>query len=128
MRYTKRLAIIPAAAAGVLLLAAGPAVAHQCINPDKPASAGVQIVIDTNTGEPVWVSTGLQKRIDQGLVNVQTGEGFSGLVGLDFNSDGAIDLQTFIVTPDDEIPCVAQVSGAPDHGIINAFGLTECDA
>lgn len=127
MRYTRRLAIIPAAAAG-LLLAAGPAMAHQCINPDKPASAGVQIVIDTNTGEPVWVSTGLQKRIDQGLVNPETGEGFSGLVGLDFNGDGAIDLQTFIVTPDDEIPCIAQVSGAPDHGIINAFGLTECEA
>lgn len=67
------------------------------------------------------------RRIDRGLVNTETGDGFSGLIGLDFDGDGTLDAQTFIVTPRDEIPCIAQVSGAPDHGIINAFGLTECE-
>ena len=109
------------------VIAAGPVLAGHCTNADKNAAAGVQVVIDINTNEIVWISNGLQHRIDQGLVNPDTGEGFSGLLGFDLNSDGVADLTTFIVGPNFAIPEQAQLNGAACHGIvsIDAF-FTEC--
>jgi hypothetical protein len=109
------------------LLAAGPVLAGHCTNADKNAAAGVQVVIDIVTGQIVFVSNGLQHRIDQGLVDPNTGEGFSGLIGFDLDGDGVADLTTFIVGPNFAIPEQAQLNGAPCHGIISieAF-FTEC--
>jgi hypothetical protein len=109
------------------LLAAGPVLANHCMNADKNQAAGVQVVIDANTGAIVWISNGLQHRIDQGLVNPDTGEGFSGLLGFDFDGDGVADISTFIVGPNFALPEQAQLNGAACHGVISiqAF-FTEC--
>jgi hypothetical protein len=101
------------------LLAAGPVMAGHCTNADKNAAAGVQAVMDAFTGEVVWISNGLQQRIDQGLVNPVTGEGFHGLLGFDLNGDAVADLTTFIVTPNFALPEQAQMRGAPCHGVIS---------
>jgi hypothetical protein len=109
------------------VLAAGPALAGHCTNADKNAAAGVQAVIDINTGQIVWISSGLQHRIDQGLVDINTGEGFMGLIGFDVNGDGVADATTYIVGPNFELPDVAQFSGAPCHGVISIVTFfTEC--
>ena len=101
------------------LIAAGPVWAGNCTNADKDPAAGVQAVIDINTNAIVWISDGLQHRIDQGIVNPVTGEGFHGLLGFDFNSDAVADLTTFIVGPNAEIPDQAQFNGAACHGIVS---------
>lgn len=56
-----------------------------------------------------------------------TGAGFHGLIGFDFDGDGTVDVQTFIVGPDDEIPELAQFNGPSCHGITNVgIYFTEC--
>jgi hypothetical protein len=97
------------------------------MNASKNQAAGVQVVIDANTGEIVWISNGLQHRVDKGLVNPDTGEGFSGLLGLDFNGDAVADISTYIVGPNFAIPEQAQLNGAACHGVISieAF-FTQC--
>lgn len=115
------------AATAALVAAAEPAWAHECVNADKNAAAGVQVVIDVNTGELVWTSHGLQQRIDQGLVDPATGEGFSGLLGFDLDGDAVADVSTFIVGPDMEIPEEAQFNGPACHGITNVgVFFTQC--
>jgi hypothetical protein len=110
-----------------LLAATGPAWAHECTNADKNQTAGVQVVIDVNTGALVWVSNGLQHRIDQGLVDPDTGEGFSGLLGFDLDGDGTADVSTYIVGPNAEIPEEAQFNGAACHGVVNIeVFFTQC--
>ena len=109
------------------LLAAGPVFAGNCTNADKNAAAGVQAVIDLNTGALVWVSDGLLHRIDQGLVDPNTGAGFHGLIGFDLNGDTVADLTTFLVGPNLELPDEAQMNGAACHGIISIVTFfTEC--
>jgi hypothetical protein len=115
----RRLMLGSVAVSTALLAAAGPAWAHECVNADKNQAAGVQVVIDDTTGEIVWISKGLQQRIDQGLVDPETGEGFSGLLGFDLNGDGIADVSTYIVGPEMEIPEQAQFSGPACHGITN---------
>jgi hypothetical protein len=115
------------AAAAALLAAAGPAWAHECVNANKNQASGVQVVIDANTGELVWVSQGLQQRIAQDLVDPDTGEGFSGLLGFDLDGDAVADVSTFIVGPDMEIPEQAQLNGPACHGITNVeVFFTQC--
>jgi hypothetical protein len=118
IKTVHRLLLGSVAVTTALLAAAGPAWAHECMNADKNQVAGVQVVIDVNTGAIVWTSNGLQRRIDQGLVDPDTGEGFSGLLGFDLNSDGTADVSTFIVGPDAEIPEQAQFNGPACHGVI----------
>jgi len=111
----------------VAVLAAGPALAGHCTNADKNAAAGVQAVFDLNSGQIVFISNGLQHRIDQGLVDLQTGEGFSRLIGFDLDSDGVADLTTYIVGPTFAIPEQAQTNGAACHGIVSIEAyFTEC--
>jgi hypothetical protein len=125
MRTTRRTALIGLGAAAALLLSAGPSLAHECVNASKPASAGVQVVLGPTGIE--WTTTGLTYRIGQGLVDPDTGEGFHGLVGFDFDGDGVVDFQTYIVGPDDEIPELAQFNGPSCHGITNVeVYFTEC--
>ena len=53
---------------------------------------------------------GLANRFAQGLVDPETGEGFHGLIGFDFDGD-AVDFSTYIVGPDDEIPSSPSSTG-----------------
>lgn len=110
--------------AGVPVIVAGlgmtPAFAHDCTNASKnanAAAAGVQLVIDTSTGDIEWASAGIQQRIANGTVDPATGAGFYGLIGLDFNSDGVVDATTYIVGPAGALPENAQDSGSPCHGV-----------
>ena len=72
---------------------------------------------------------GLQNRVNQGLVDLETGEGFSGLIAFDDNGDGVADGFTWIVTPDGEIPLQAQWRGSVCHDVINfETAVTTCAA
>lgn len=127
IRAFRRLALGSAAVTTAILAAAGPAWAHECVNADKNQASGVQVVIDANTGALVWISQGLQQRIAQGLVDPDTGEGFSGLLGFDVDGDGVVDVSTFIVGPEMEIPEQAQLNGPACHGITNVeVFFTQC--
>ena len=95
-----------------MLVVATPALAHECMNASKKnQAAGVQVVIDANTGAIVWTTTGLANRLDKGLV-LPDGTGFHGLAGLDFDGDGVVDVATYIVGPGDELPANATVTPA----------------
>ncbi|NUT35332.1 MAG: hypothetical protein HOV79_19945 [Hamadaea sp.] len=111
--------MVGSAVAAATILTAVPAAAHECVNASKKQTAGVQVVIDVNTGQAVWFSHGLQQRIDRGLVDPDTGEGFRGLVGFDLNGDGVTDVSTYIVGPEMEIPQQAQFNGPACHGVTN---------
>lgn len=117
MKTMTRLAMASAAAGSAIVLAAAPSLAHECVNASKPAEAGVQVILGPSGIE--WSTPGLAQRIAQGLVDPDTGEGFHGLIGFDFDGDGVVDFQTFIVGPDDEIPEMAQFNGPACHGITN---------
>ena len=119
IRTVRRVSLGVVALTAAALIAAGPVWANHCMNASKNQAAGVQVVIDANTGEIVWISNGLQHRVDQGLVNPETGEGFSGLLGFDFNGDAVTDISTYIVGPNFAIPEQAQLSGAACHGVIS---------
>ena len=125
MKVTSRLGFAGLAAGAALVLAAGPSLAHECVNASKPQGAGIQVLIGP-TGI-VWTTPGLAERVSQGLVDPDTGEGFHGLVGFDFDGDGVVDFSTFIVGPDDEIPLLAQFNGPHCSGITNiGIYLSEC--
>ena len=125
MKVTSRIALAGFAVTSSIVLGAAPALAHECINASKPAAAGVQLVIGP-TGI-AWTTPGLAKRFANGLVDPNTGEGFHGLIGFDFNGDGVVDFSTYIVGPDDEIPLLAQFNGPACHGITNiGVYMSEC--
>ena len=86
---------------------------------EQQPEAGAQAIINFVTGEVEVVTEGLQRRIDQGLVDPATGEGFHGLFGFDFNGDGIVDATSYIVGPDDHIPGLAQFNGPACHGVTN---------
>ena len=121
----RKITVFGATVVVALGLAAGVASAHECTNASKPPGAGVQVIIDANTDQLVWASHGLTKRFENGLIGPD-GEGFHGLVGIDFDGDGVADATTYIVTPNGEIPTQAQQNGSPTHGIVNICGGT-CD-
>lgn len=125
MNGMTRLGLAGVAAASAVVLAAGPSLATECVNASKLQAAGIQVLLGPNGIE--WTTQGLATRISQGLVNPDTGEGFHGLVGFDFDGDGTLDFQTFIVGPDNEIPEMAQFNGPSCHGITNfATYFSEC--
>ena len=96
------------------------ALAHECINASKAdQSAGVQVVLGPD-GEVLDISRGLAGRIERGLVDFETGDGFHGLVGFDMDRDGVVDLATWMgVGPDGEIPLSAQLRGPACKGLTN---------
>jgi hypothetical protein len=123
LRTITRTAVTAAAAAAALLVAAPAALAHQCTNASKPPQAGAQIVFNAATGDISYVTPGLQKRIDSGQIDLDTGEGFHGIVGVDFDGDGRADFSTYIVGPESQIPLTAQFNGAECKGIVNVETL-----
>lgn len=121
-----RAAAVLGTTAGLVLVTSGVGSAHECINISKKnQAAGVQIVFGEGDA-PVWVSAGLQKRIDAGLVDLESGEGFHGLIGFDFDGDSVADVATYIVGPGGEIPKQAQDNGAPCAGVVNFEALFAC--
>jgi hypothetical protein len=77
---------------------------------------------------PIYISDALLKRIEQGIIDPETGEGFHGIVAFDFDGDGEADASTwFGVGPDGEIPLVAQFAGPACRGLTNiGVYLTQC--
>ena len=115
-----------AAGAGIALFAivgtAGTALADHCTNIQRDMhdpSKGVQVIINGTDGSIEWANTGVVNRVGQGLIDPATGEGFHGIVGLDFDGDGTVDAVTYIVGPEgDALPDTAIANGSPDHGIV----------
>jgi hypothetical protein len=121
---------IGAALAGVLasLLIASSALGFECVNASKKnQSAGAQLVFGTG-GQILYMTPGLASRIERGIVNGDTGEGFHGLVAVDFDGDGVADVSTWLgVGPDGEIPLNAQLRGPACRGLTNiGLYLTQC--
>lgn len=111
------------------LLIASSALAHECVNASKSdQGAGAQVLIDDSTGEIVWMTEGLANRLEQGVIDPDSGEGFHGLIAFDATGDGIADYSTWIdVGPDGEVPLVAQLSGPACRGLTNLFlYFTEC--
>ena len=123
MRHLHRAATVAAATVSVLAISSGAAFAHQCVNPNKQAGAGAQVLIDVNDDSMTFLTAGLQKRFASGVTTQDT---FRGLLGLDFDSDGDADLTTFIVGKFGEIAHQAQVAGAECNGIINIEAYFGC--
>jgi hypothetical protein len=111
-------ALMVAGATTAMVFTSSTAFAHECINASRNGTAGAQLVLGEND-EVLYISTGLQQRIDQGLVDPETGEGFHGLVGFDIDGDGVGDLATWIVGPEDELPDPAQWNGPTCKGVTN---------
>ncbi len=123
-RRTRRLAAIAIGVVGSLAIATS-ALATDCTNASKPVSSGVQVVINAQTGEVEWATRGVMQRIRQGVINPLTGEGFHGLVGLDFDGDGTPDVSTWdgVGPSGHEIPVQAQVNGPADRGVTSICAL-----
>jgi hypothetical protein len=118
MRLIRRSAAVAVATVTMLTLGAGSALAHECVNPDKQAGAGAQVIIDVNNEEapPTFTNPGIERRFMSGVTTQDT---FRGLIGFDLDSDGDADITTWIVGKYGEIPLKAQMSGAECHGVIN---------
>jgi hypothetical protein len=109
-------------------LIASSALGFECTNASKSdPAAGAQAVFGP-TGDILWISNGLANRIDRGLVNPDTGEGFHGQIAFDMDGDGLADASTwFGVGPDGEIPLEAQFRGPACRGLTNLEILfTQC--
>ena len=116
----RRSIMIGATALTLSIIAAAPAVATECINASKKdQAAGAQVMFGPDD-EIVFITKGLQNRVDQGLVDPDTGEGFHGLIAFDFDGDGQADASTWMgVGPDGEIPLEAQFRGPACRGLTN---------
>jgi hypothetical protein len=117
-----RRSIVVCAVAFVLsILIAAPALATECFNASKKnQAAGAQIVLGPGD-EILYTTPGLEKRIERALVDPDSGEGFHGILGFDFDGDGVVDFSTwFGVGPDgEEIPLQAQLRGPACRGLTN---------
>lgn len=93
----KKLVFAPLLAGAVVLGAAAPAFAHDCVNLSKnPSSA--KAVICADTGAVTYAKQGVQQRIDKFGLDPVTGEPnfpYAGPVGIDFNCDGIADLMSY---------------------------------
>lgn len=108
------------------LLIAGSAFAFECTNASKPPAAGVQVVFAADFETILYITPGGMKRIEKGLIDVESGEGFHGLLGVDFDGDLAPDVSIYFgVGPDGEIPLNAQFKGPACRGLTNIGILLE---
>jgi hypothetical protein len=123
--------VVAAATALVASVAiASTALGHECVNASKADQrAGTQVVLGPD-GEVLSISAGLASRIERGVVDFETGDGFHGLVGFDMDRDGTVDLATWMgVGPDGEVPINAQLRGPACRGLTNiGIYLEQCVA
>ena len=111
------LSVVAAAVASVVF--ASTAMAFECTNASKNPGAGVQVLLGP-TGEIEWTTPGIAARIEAGLIDPDTGEGFHGLLGFDNDGDGSADVSIwFGVGPEGEIPLQAQLNGPACQGVTN---------
>jgi hypothetical protein len=125
----RRIILGAVAAVGLSLVLATSALATDCANASKNQAAGVLAVFDITTGAAVWISDGLQQRLDHGVIDPLTGAGLHGLFGIDIDGDGVTDVSTWVgVGPDGtEIPDTAQENGPACRGLTSIFVyLTTC--
>lgn len=126
MKQRRVLAGFAGAVASILL--AAPVLASECINVSKSdPAAGAQVLIGSD-GQILWITQGGLHRIEQGLVDPDTGEGFRGMIAFDLDGDGVADISTwFGVGPDGEIPLEAQFHGPACRGLTNiGIYLEQC--
>jgi hypothetical protein len=121
-----RKAVVGLGIAGLATLAmGGTAFADHCTNIQRDThdpSKGVQVVINETDGSIEWANAGVANRVGQGLIDPATGEGFHGIVGLDLDGNGTVDVVTYIVGPEgDALPDTAVNNGSPNHGIVPLF-------
>lgn len=112
----------------ISILIATPALAHQCTNASKSdPAAGAQIVFGPDE-QPIFITQGLLNRIERGLVDAETGEGFHGIIAFDIDGDGKADASIWVgVGPDGQIPLEAQFAGPACRGLTNiGVYLTQC--
>ena len=123
-RLTRRLAAIAIGVTGSLALATS-VLASDCTNASKPVAAGVQAVINLQTGEIEWTTRGIAQRIAHGVIDPETGGGFHGLLGFDLDGDGIVDVSTWdgVGPSGHEIPVQAQLNGPPDRGVTSICAL-----
>jgi hypothetical protein len=116
----RRSILVGAIALVLSILIAAPVFAHECINASKKnQAAGAQIVFGPDD-QVLFITEGLQSRIEQGVVDFETGEGFHGLIAFDVDGDGVADASTWIgVGPEGEIPLEAQFRGPACRGLTN---------
>jgi hypothetical protein len=121
MRTLRRAAIGTAAAAAAIILGAGPALADHCTNASKPAGSGIQVLLDAEFENVLWLSDGVQQRIDAGIINPDDGTGFTGLLGVDLDGDLAADISIWVFddNPWGAIPEPALANGAECHGVMD---------
>lgn len=127
MRRTLLVATVTMVFVGLL---SGTALAHQCINASKSdQAAGAQLILGPDFQTPIYMSQGLQKRLELGVIDAETfEEEFHGLIAFDTDGDGVPDLSTWIgVGPDGEVPLEAQFAGPACRGLTNiGIYLTQC--
>jgi hypothetical protein len=109
---------------------AGTAFADHCTNIQRDQhdpSKGVQVILDVSGAEPSieWANQGVLNRVNNGIIDPETGEGFHGLIGYDVDGDQTVDVMTYQVGPDgDALPDTAIDNGSPDHGIVDIGSLS----
>ena len=126
MRRTLLVATVTIVLVGML---SGTAIASECINASKNQAAGAQLVLGPDFQTPIYISQGLQKRLEQGVIDAETfEEEFHGLVAFDTDGDGVADLSTWIgVGPDGEVPLAAEFAGPACQGLTNiGIYLEQC--
>jgi len=124
----RRTVFVTAMTVVLVALFSATALAFECTNVSKSdPAAGAQVLFGPDD-QPIWVSKGLQNRIDRGIVDPETGEGFHGIIAFDFDGDDIADASTYIgVGPDGEIPLVAQFAGPACRGMTNlGIYFSEC--
>jgi len=124
---TRRMVAVVVGVVASLLIASS-ALAFECTNASKPATAGAQIVFAADFETILYISPGLQERLDRGIVDVGTGEGFHGILAFDMDGDNVADASIYFgVGPDGEIPLEAQFRGPACRGLTNiGILLTQC--
>ena len=106
------------AAASSIVLAAGPFLATDCVTRASSRRQG---------SRSSWDPAGSSGRLWAWPRRPPKASGFHGLVGFDFDGNGTVDFQTFVVGPDDELPELAQFNGPSCHGITNVTDyFAEC--
>ncbi|MDP8929846.1 MAG: hypothetical protein M3O70_15060 [Actinomycetota bacterium] len=102
-----------------LVLGAAPALAHFCTVADKPPAAGVQVLVDGNTDDVVWVSQGVQQRWDR-MGEEKFFQTFHGWVGIDFDGDRVADFAVLLPGGQEgHLPMAAYENGPDCHGVVH---------
>ena len=113
-----------------VVVTSGPAWADHCTNIQKDQhdpSKGVQVIINDTDGSIEWANAGVLNRVSHGLIDPDSGEGFNGHVGIDFDGNGTVDVMTYMVGPEsDALPDTAIDNGSPNHGIVSICAVIDC--